>query len=162
MCQTRIAMAVPHACVSCYYVCYAENPSNILFDKTIQDHQTTMADRGVAAATPRVPRRFSAAEAWYLPQEVNEFCGHSLIAYFQKCTIPSVTFRVGGPRTWFEPVKLEVICRLEWLRCWCWWIWKLKYSSIGCSWIVESPLGFQINKATNENCLFGLVRCIYS
>jgi hypothetical protein len=27
---------------------------------------------------------------------------------------------------------------------------------------VESPLGFQINKATNENCLFGLVRCIYS
>jgi len=56
-------MAVPHACVSCYYVCYAENPSNILFDKTIQDHQTMMADRGVAAATPRVPRRFSAAEA---------------------------------------------------------------------------------------------------
>ncbi|KAL9333937.1 hypothetical protein Peur_074076 [Populus x canadensis] len=61
--MTRIAMAVPHACVSCYYVCYAENPSNILFDKTIQDHQTMMADRGVAAATPRVPRRFSAAEA---------------------------------------------------------------------------------------------------
>ncbi|KAL9371438.1 hypothetical protein Peur_036578 [Populus x canadensis] len=61
--MTRIAMAVPHACVSCYYVCYAENPSNILFDKTIQDHQRTMADHGVAAATPRVPRRFSAAEA---------------------------------------------------------------------------------------------------
>ncbi|PNT19801.2 hypothetical protein POPTR_009G056700v4 [Populus trichocarpa] len=61
--MTRIAMAVPHACVSCYYVCYAENPSNILFDKTIQDHQRMMADRGVAAATPRVPRRFSAAEA---------------------------------------------------------------------------------------------------
>ncbi|XP_011025498.1 PREDICTED: protein PNS1-like isoform X2 [Populus euphratica] len=58
--MTRIAMAVPHACVSCYYVCYAENPSNILFDKTIQDHQSMMADRGVAAATPRVPRRFSA------------------------------------------------------------------------------------------------------
>ncbi|XP_034896482.1 protein PNS1 isoform X1 [Populus alba] len=61
--MTRIAMAVPHACVSCYYVCYAENPSNILFDKTIQDHQRTMADHGVAPATPRVPRRFSAAEA---------------------------------------------------------------------------------------------------
>jgi hypothetical protein len=26
---------------------------------------------------------------------------------------------------------------------------------------VESPLGFQMNKATNENCLLGLVLCIY-
>ncbi|KAG8650187.1 hypothetical protein MANES_07G010600v8 [Manihot esculenta] len=37
--MTRIAMALPHACVSCYYVCYAENPENRLFDKTIKDHQ---------------------------------------------------------------------------------------------------------------------------
>ena len=29
-------MAMPHACVSCYFVCYAENR---LFDKTIKDHQ---------------------------------------------------------------------------------------------------------------------------
>ncbi|RYR20625.1 hypothetical protein Ahy_B03g065815 [Arachis hypogaea] len=34
---TRIAMALPQACVSCYYVCYAENPDNRLFDTTIKD-----------------------------------------------------------------------------------------------------------------------------
>lgn len=28
-------MALPHACVGCYYICYAENPSNQLFDSTI-------------------------------------------------------------------------------------------------------------------------------
>lgn len=33
--QTRIGMALPHACVGCYYICYAENPSNQLFDSTI-------------------------------------------------------------------------------------------------------------------------------
>ncbi|KAJ6692047.1 CHOLINE TRANSPORTER-LIKE (SLC FAMILY 44) [Salix purpurea] len=58
--MTRIAMALPQACVSCYYVCYAENPSNILFDKTIQDHQTVMAADHDVEPTPRLPHRFSA------------------------------------------------------------------------------------------------------
>ncbi|KAJ6670838.1 CHOLINE TRANSPORTER-LIKE (SLC FAMILY 44) [Salix viminalis] len=53
--MTRIAMALPQACVSCYYVCYAENPSNILFDKTIQDHQTVMAADHDVEPTPRLP-----------------------------------------------------------------------------------------------------------
>lgn len=52
-------MALPHACVSCYYVCYAENPENRLFDKTIKDRLALIeSGRDVAAAvrTPRVPR----------------------------------------------------------------------------------------------------------
>ncbi|XP_075520269.1 protein PNS1 isoform X1 [Primulina tabacum] len=57
--MTRIAMALPHACVSCYYVCYAENPDNRLFDKTIQDRiDLIKSGRDVAVPTPRVPRRF--------------------------------------------------------------------------------------------------------
>uniref|UniRef100_A0A2P2JU92 Choline transporter-like protein n=2 Tax=Rhizophora mucronata TaxID=61149 RepID=A0A2P2JU92_RHIMU len=57
--MTRIAMAFPHACVSCYYVCYAENPENRLFDKTIKDRQGLIkSGRDVAVLTPRVPRRF--------------------------------------------------------------------------------------------------------
>lgn len=57
--MTRIAMALPHACVSCYYVCYAENPDNRLFDKTIQDRLNLMkAGRDVIVPTPRVPQRF--------------------------------------------------------------------------------------------------------
>ncbi|KAF7836085.1 protein PNS1 isoform X1 [Senna tora] len=56
---TRIAMAVPHACVSCYYVCYAENPENRLFDKTIKDRLSMLkSGRDMAVSTPRVPRRF--------------------------------------------------------------------------------------------------------
>lgn len=52
-------MALPHACVSCYYVCYAENPDNRLFDKTIQDQLNLMkAGRDVVVPTPRVPQRF--------------------------------------------------------------------------------------------------------
>ncbi|GFP92412.1 ctl-like protein ddb_g0274487 [Phtheirospermum japonicum] len=57
--MTRIAMALPHACVSCYYVCYAENPENRLFDKTIQDRLDLIkSGRDVVVPTPRVPRRF--------------------------------------------------------------------------------------------------------
>ncbi|KAL6569981.1 hypothetical protein OROMI_014495 [Orobanche minor] len=57
--MTRIAMALPHACVSCYYVCYAENPENRLFDGTIADRiELIKSGRDVAVPTPRVPRRF--------------------------------------------------------------------------------------------------------
>ncbi|KAK4414502.1 hypothetical protein Salat_2863200 [Sesamum alatum] len=53
------AMALPHACVSCYYVCYAENPDNRLFDKTIPDRlELIKSGRDVVVPTPRVPRRF--------------------------------------------------------------------------------------------------------
>ncbi|KAE8727472.1 Plasma-membrane choline transporter family protein isoform 2 [Hibiscus syriacus] len=58
--MTRIAMALPHACVSCYYVCYAENPENRLFDKTIKERlEMIKTGRDVVMATPRVPRRFT-------------------------------------------------------------------------------------------------------
>ncbi|XWS35547.1 hypothetical protein CRYUN_Cryun20dG0006400 [Craigia yunnanensis] len=56
--MTRIAMALPHACVSCYYVCYAENPENRLFDKTIKDRLNLIKSGRDVVATPRVPRRF--------------------------------------------------------------------------------------------------------
>ncbi|KAL9421026.1 hypothetical protein AB3S75_038569 [Citrus x aurantiifolia] len=57
--MTRIAMALPQACVSCYYVCYAENPDNRLFDSTIKDRLSLMkAGRDVVVPTPRVPHRF--------------------------------------------------------------------------------------------------------
>lgn len=57
--MTRIAMALPHACVSCYYVCYAENPDNRLFDKTIPDRlELIKTNRDVVVITPRVPPRF--------------------------------------------------------------------------------------------------------
>ncbi|XP_022756840.1 CTL-like protein DDB_G0274487 [Durio zibethinus] len=57
--MTRIAMALPQACVSCYYVCYAENPENRLFDKTIKDRLNLIkSGRDVVVPTPRVPRRF--------------------------------------------------------------------------------------------------------
>ncbi|OMP00823.1 Choline transporter-like protein [Corchorus olitorius] len=58
--MTRIAMALPHACVSCYYVCYAENPENRLFDKTIKDRINLInSGRDVVVPTPRVPHRFA-------------------------------------------------------------------------------------------------------
>ncbi|XP_065871128.1 uncharacterized protein [Euphorbia lathyris] len=58
--MTRIAMALPHACVSCYYVCYAENPDSRLFDKTIRERQDLIkSGRDVVVPTPRVPRRFT-------------------------------------------------------------------------------------------------------
>ncbi|KAK6140531.1 hypothetical protein DH2020_025730 [Rehmannia glutinosa] len=51
--MTRIAMALPHACVSCYYVCYAENPDNRLFDKTIPDRiDLIKSGRGRSRADP--------------------------------------------------------------------------------------------------------------
>ncbi|KAL0379852.1 UNVERIFIED_CONTAM: protein PNS1 [Sesamum angustifolium] len=57
--MTRIAMALPHACVSCYYVCYAENPDNRLFDRTIPDRlELIKSGRDVVIPTPRVPRQF--------------------------------------------------------------------------------------------------------
>ncbi|KAL8266901.1 hypothetical protein R6Q59_004245 [Mikania micrantha] len=57
--MTRIAMALPHACVSCYYVCYAENPENKLFDNTIPDRLALIkSNRDVVVLTPRVPPRF--------------------------------------------------------------------------------------------------------
>ncbi|XP_028760560.1 protein PNS1 isoform X1 [Neltuma alba] len=55
---TRIAMAVPHACVSCYYVCYAENPQNRQFDETIKDRLSLMkSNRDMSVRTPRVSSR---------------------------------------------------------------------------------------------------------
>ncbi|KAJ0957198.1 putative choline transporter [Helianthus annuus] len=57
--MTRIAMALPHACVSCYYVCYAENPDNRLFDDTIPKRLDLIkSNRDVVVPTPRVPPRF--------------------------------------------------------------------------------------------------------
>lgn len=35
--MSRITMAMPQACVCAYYVCYAENPDNRLFDDTLRD-----------------------------------------------------------------------------------------------------------------------------
>ncbi|KAF6151063.1 hypothetical protein GIB67_042398 [Kingdonia uniflora] len=53
---TRIAMVLPHACVSCYYVCSAENPKNILFNEIIPDRINLLkSGRDVIAPTPRVP-----------------------------------------------------------------------------------------------------------
>ncbi|KAM1369221.1 hypothetical protein PS2_039465 [Malus domestica] len=58
--MTRIAMALPHACVGSYFVCYAENPDNRLFDNTIKDRLALMkSGRDVVVPTPRVPRRFA-------------------------------------------------------------------------------------------------------
>ncbi|KAJ4711527.1 Choline transporter-like protein [Melia azedarach] len=60
--MTRIAMALPHACVTCYYVCYAENPENRLFDSTIKDRLSAIkSGADIVVPTPRVPRRFAAA-----------------------------------------------------------------------------------------------------
>ncbi|KAK4761397.1 hypothetical protein SAY87_029281 [Trapa incisa] len=54
--MTRISMALPHACVSCYYVCYAENPQNRYFDDTIRDRQSVIkSGRDAVVPTPRVP-----------------------------------------------------------------------------------------------------------
>lgn len=57
--QTRIGMALPQACVACYYVCYAENPNSRLFDdKTIQDRLDRIRTGSEALApTPRFPGR---------------------------------------------------------------------------------------------------------
>lgn len=57
--QTRIAMAVPHACVSCYYVCYAEASDKRLFDKTIKDRQDLLKTGRDVVPTPRGFRRYT-------------------------------------------------------------------------------------------------------
>ncbi|CAN7037720.1 unnamed protein product [Brassica rapa subsp. trilocularis] len=55
--MTRISMALPHACVSCYYACYAENSESRFFDKTIRDRQALIKNgRVVVPTTPRVRR----------------------------------------------------------------------------------------------------------
>ncbi|KAL0735945.1 hypothetical protein Bca4012_012155 [Brassica carinata] len=54
--MTRISMALPHACVSCYYACYAENPESRFFDKTIKDRQALIKNGRVVVHTPRVRR----------------------------------------------------------------------------------------------------------
>ncbi|PKA55390.1 hypothetical protein AXF42_Ash006592 [Apostasia shenzhenica] len=58
--MTRIAMALPEACVACFYVCYAENPCSRLFDSTIPDHlaQIHAAAYGSSrSSTPRLIQR---------------------------------------------------------------------------------------------------------
>ncbi|XP_026658555.2 CTL-like protein DDB_G0274487 isoform X2 [Phoenix dactylifera] len=56
--MTRIGMALPHACVACYYVCYAENPGSRLFDSTIPDRLKMIeTGREAVVSTPRFPRR---------------------------------------------------------------------------------------------------------
>ncbi|EPS59972.1 hypothetical protein M569_14832, partial [Genlisea aurea] len=53
--MTRIAMALPQACVGCYYVCFAENPSNRFFDDTIPKRlEYLKSERAEAIPTPRV------------------------------------------------------------------------------------------------------------
>ncbi|CAG7911315.1 unnamed protein product [Brassica rapa] len=54
--MTRISMALPHACVSCYYACYAENPESRFFDKTIKERQALIKHGRVVVHTPRVRR----------------------------------------------------------------------------------------------------------
>ncbi|KAK9169812.1 hypothetical protein Syun_001952 [Stephania yunnanensis] len=59
---TRIAMALPHACVSCYYVCYAEDPTNRMFDETIRDRLNAINEHPeILVPTPRVPHRLTGA-----------------------------------------------------------------------------------------------------
>ncbi|KAJ4970366.1 hypothetical protein NE237_003465 [Protea cynaroides] len=59
---TRIGMALPHACVACYYMGYAENPESRLFDRTIPDRLDLLkSGKAFLVPTSRVPipRRFS-------------------------------------------------------------------------------------------------------
>lgn len=56
--MTRIGMALPQACVGCYYVCYAENPTSRLFDGNIPNQLSKMQEsRGPSVPTPRFPHR---------------------------------------------------------------------------------------------------------
>ncbi|KAF3326167.1 CTL-like protein [Carex littledalei] len=58
--MTRIGMALPQACVACYYVYYAENPGSRLFDTTIPDRlERIRTGRETMAPTPRFPRRIT-------------------------------------------------------------------------------------------------------
>nr|CAB3458827.1 unnamed protein product [Digitaria exilis] len=57
--MTRIGMALPQACVGCYYVCYAENPRSRLFDETIPDrlHKMGEGHDPLVGTTPRLQQR---------------------------------------------------------------------------------------------------------
>ncbi|WOL05909.1 CTL-like protein [Canna indica] len=56
--MTRIGMALTHACVACYYVCYAESPNPRLFDSTIPERLSQIhSARESFVSTPRFPRR---------------------------------------------------------------------------------------------------------
>ncbi|KAJ1292185.1 hypothetical protein BS78_02G372900 [Paspalum vaginatum] len=60
--MTRIGMALPQACVGCYYVCYAENPGSCLFDDTIPKRLGEMREgRDSLVPTPRFPHQRAAA-----------------------------------------------------------------------------------------------------
>ncbi|XP_020595323.1 protein PNS1-like isoform X2 [Phalaenopsis equestris] len=62
--MTRIGMALPQACVACFYVCYAENPGSQLFESIIPERiaQIRATIREGLVSTPRfVPRRVSTA-----------------------------------------------------------------------------------------------------
>jgi hypothetical protein len=61
--MTRIGMALPQACVGCYYVCYAENPGSRLFDDTIPDRLRKMQEGRdpLVVPTPRFPHQRAAA-----------------------------------------------------------------------------------------------------
>ncbi|KAL6657454.1 hypothetical protein ACP70R_005234 [Stipagrostis hirtigluma subsp. patula] len=62
--MTRIGMALPQACVGCYYVCYAENPGSRLFkdDDPIRDRLAKMREgRDPLVPTPRFPHQRAAA-----------------------------------------------------------------------------------------------------
>lgn len=64
--MTRIGMALPQACVGCYYVCYAENPRSRLFvDSPIRDRLEKMKADGedavAVAPTPRFPHQHVSA-----------------------------------------------------------------------------------------------------
>lgn len=60
--MTRIGMALPQACVACFYVCYAdaENPNARLFDSTIPDRLAKIrasAQEATISSTPRFVTR---------------------------------------------------------------------------------------------------------
>ncbi|KAJ4763017.1 Plasma-membrane choline transporter family protein [Rhynchospora pubera] len=58
--MTRIGMALPQACIACYYVCYAENPGSRLFDSTIPHRlERIRTGREPVAPTPRFPHRIT-------------------------------------------------------------------------------------------------------
>ncbi|VAH27188.1 unnamed protein product [Triticum turgidum subsp. durum] len=64
--MTRIGMALPQACVGCYYVCYAENPRSRLFeDSPIGERLNKMKEDGEdavgVAPTPRFPHQHVSA-----------------------------------------------------------------------------------------------------
>ncbi|KAJ3683838.1 hypothetical protein LUZ60_014065 [Juncus effusus] len=63
--MTRIGMALPQACVACYYVCYAENPNPRQFDSTIPDRleRIRTGREPIVTNTPRFHRRIRTPQA---------------------------------------------------------------------------------------------------